>query len=128
MNDVRRYGRLKTHRVSKRGKPNATGENDGSPMTLVLLHGFGAPGNDLVALADELDVPAGSVILFPEAPHSLRDLLHSPLYGDARAWWMIDLESIQRAQLRGEMRDLSRDVPEGLAEARAALSEMLDEV
>ena len=46
-----------------------------------------------------------------------------PAHGDARAWWMIDgMERLQRAQLRGETRDLTRDVPAGLAEAHAVRS------
>ena len=36
----------------------------------------------------------------PEAPLAL-----SGLYGDARAWWMIDLEALQRDQMRGVVRD-----------------------
>ena len=35
---------------------------------VVLLHGFGAPGNDLVALGDYLDLPPGIACVFPEAP------------------------------------------------------------
>jgi phospholipase/carboxylesterase len=94
----------------------------------VLLHGFGAPGDDLVGLADGIDAPPGSVLLFPEALHALRELFHAPMFGDARAWWPIDVEAVQRAQARGEIRDLTAEVPDGLAEARAALSAMLDAV
>ena len=130
MIELQKFGPLKARRIVKEGKAAATGENDGDkgPLTLVLLHGFGAPGDDLVGLADAIDVPPGSVLLFPEAPHALRELLRSPMFGDARAWWMIDLEELQRAQARGEIRDLTGQVPEGLTEARAALSAMLDVV
>ena len=44
-------------------------EGDG-PLVL-LLHGFGAPGDDLVSLADVLNVPAGTRFVFPEGPLSL---------------------------------------------------------
>jgi len=96
--------------------------------TIVLLHGFGAPGDDLVALADMIDAPNGTVFLFPEAPHSLQDFIFQPLMGDSRAWWMIDIAAMERAIARNEMRDLSKTVPEGLAEARASLDAMLDAV
>lgn len=90
---------------------------------MVLLHGFGAPADDLVPLADELDAPPGTRFIFPGAPHEL------PMgYFDARAWWMIDMERLQRAIILGELRDLSKEVPEGLSEARGLVDELLDEV
>jgi phospholipase/carboxylesterase len=48
-------------------------------LTVVLLHGFGAPGDDLVALADFLDVDH-TAFVFPEAPLEL-----GGAYGEARA-------------------------------------------
>jgi phospholipase/carboxylesterase len=120
-------GPLRVRRVVKDGPSHREGDPPGSdrPLTCVLLHGFGAPGDDLVPLADELDVPAGTELLFPEALHALEDFLFQPS-GGARAWWRIDVGAIERAILRGEVRDLTRQVPEGLAEARAAVSAMLD--
>lgn len=114
-------------------KPDVTGENHvdmvaRSPLVIVLCHGFGAPGDDLVGLTESLDVPAGSVLVFPEAPHALRDLFSAPVYGDARAWWPIDMARLERSLARGEVRDLTSEVPEGLASARQALSSMLDEL
>ena len=112
-------------------KPGATPENHDDkrrPMAMVLCHGFGAPGDDLVGLADAIDAPPGTVMVFPEALHSLQDLVQQPFYADARAWWLIDFARLERAISRGELRDLSGDVPEGLAEARAALGAMLDEL
>jgi phospholipase/carboxylesterase len=112
---------------------HATPQKDGDkPLTCVLLHGFGAPGNDLVGLAGALEAPSGTTFVFPEALHSLADFVPEdslyPGMGEARAWWMIDMAAIEQAIVRGEIRDLSRQVPEGLAEARRALSSMLDEL
>jgi phospholipase/carboxylesterase len=108
------FGRL-TARVIERGK--------GDGPVVVLLHGFGAPAEDLVPLADEIEAPPGTRFIFPGAP------LELPMgYFDARAWWMIDMERLQRAMMLGEVRDLSRDVPEGLAEARVMVDELLDQV
>jgi phospholipase/carboxylesterase len=45
----------------------------------VLMHGFGAPGDDLVALVDWIDAP-GTTYVFPEAPMVL-----GGAYGSARA-------------------------------------------
>src|SRR5712691_1423550 len=66
----------------------------------VLLHGFGAPGEHLVSLADVLNVPSGTRFVFPEGPLSLS---FGP--GDARAWWLIDMaRKIGRASCRKECR------------------------
>ncbi len=87
--------------------------------TVVLLHGFGAGGDDLVPLAEYIAAPARYV--FPAAPLPL-----GGLYGDARAWWEIDLAKLEQALRTGEIRDRRADIPEGLVEARAALSRFLD--
>lgn len=124
-------GPLRVRRLVTGG---ATRENNGEsppdavqrePLVCVLLHGFGAPGDDLVGLAGGLDVPPGTVFVFPEALHALQDFVSQPLFGDARAWWMIDFAALERAMARGELRDLTGAAPEGLVEARTAVNEML---
>jgi len=100
--------------------------NDKPALRVVLLHGFGAPGDDLAGLADAIDVPSGTTLVFPEALHNLAEISGQRMYGDARAWWMIDMERLHMAMAAGIERDLSQDVPEGLAEARAAVIAMLD--
>jgi phospholipase/carboxylesterase len=89
--------------------------------TCVLLHGFGAPGDDLVPLAGALAGPVRFV--FPEAPLPL-----GGLYGDARAWWLLDLARLEDDQRRGVPRDRRDEVPEGLLEARAQVMRLLDQV
>lgn len=100
-----------------------TSESEG--LTLVLLHGFGAPGDDLAGLADMIRSPPGTTLVFPEAVHDLADLA-GPMYGGARAWWMIDFAKLEVAMNTGAMRDLPNEVPEGLHEARAAMIDFLD--
>lgn len=96
----------------------------GDGPVVVLMHGFGAPGDDLVALARVLDVPQPVRFVFPEGPVSLAPTGFG--LGEPRAWWMIDTERLQRAVARGETRDLSQQVPDGLPEARSRVSGMLD--
>lgn len=111
------YGELS---VYVGGGTDGMGGGDG-PL-VVLLHGFGAPGDDLVPLSGYLGAPAGTRFVFPAAP------LEMPgLFGDSRAWWMLDLEELDRAMASGEPRDLSAGEPEGMGEARAQVVAMLDE-
>ncbi|HEX7836082.1 MAG TPA: hypothetical protein VF469_01400 [Kofleriaceae bacterium] len=90
-------------------------------VTCVLLHGFGAPGDDLVSLAGELDAPVRFV--FPAAPLSL-----GGLYGDARAWWLLDLARLQDELQRGVPRDRRDEIPDGLAAARDRVIQLLDQL
>ncbi|HET7506222.1 MAG TPA: hypothetical protein VFK02_34620 [Kofleriaceae bacterium] len=96
------------------GRPDAT-------ATCVLFHGFGAPGHDLVPLAEEIAAPVRFV--FPEAP-----IVLGGMYGDSRAWWPLDLARFEDELRRGVLRDRRDEIPEGLAEARAQVIQMIDEL
>jgi phospholipase/carboxylesterase len=99
------------------------GKGGGMGPMVVLLHGYGAPGDDLVVLSDYLSVPAGTRFLFPEAPLSI------PLgYSDARGWWIIDMARIQADRAAGRIRDMSSEIPRGLVEARQKVAWLLDEL
>lgn len=74
-------------------------------------------------LADVIDVPAKTRWLFPEAPLSL-----NMGFGDSRAWWIIDFTRIQEDRAAGRIRDLSVEVPQGLALARERLLAFLKEL
>ncbi len=95
-------------------------QGGGTGPVVVLLHGFGAPGDDLAALWRVMNVPPGTRFVFPEAPLSL-----GPAYGGGRAWWNIDMVRLQLALQAGKTRDLSEEIPDGLAAAREALVGML---
>lgn len=104
---------------------------EGTPpkLVVVLCHGFGAPGHDLVPIADELfdlcPALADSVeVIFPAAPLSL-DELGMP---GGRAWWHIDMNELIGAIEHGNLRILRDRRPEGIDEARDLLLGMLDEV
>ncbi|MEZ6045373.1 MAG: hypothetical protein R3C11_07270 [Planctomycetaceae bacterium] len=101
-------------------------EDDRPEYIVVLCHGFGAPGTDLVPIALQIFSAAPELkkkvrFVFPEAPLSLEPYG----YGDGRAWWMIDMMALQRAMEMGDFRDLRGNEPEGLPEARQMLTETL---
>ena len=85
------------------------GKGSGNGPLVILLHGFGAPGDDLVAIGEALEgtVHAGTRFAFPEAPIDL-----GPMFAGGRAWWHIDLEERMRRQVRGERN--VKEVPDGL--------------
>ena len=99
------------------------GKGGGRGPLVLLLHGFGAPGDDLVPLADALNVPAGTRFIFPEGPLSLS---FGP--GNARAWWLIDMARIAQDRTAGRVRDLSQDIPRGLAPVRETMLSFLKEI
>ena len=103
------------------GGTDRAGGGDGP--VVVLLHGFGAPGTDLVGLWRALDVPRETRFVFPAAPLRL-----GGMYGDGRAWWMIDIAALDRAIARGEMRQLANEDPAELPAARAHIGALLDEI
>lgn len=85
------------------------GDPAGDGPALVLLHGYGAPADDLVPLAEDLRAAVpGLRVALPAAPIDL---------GGGRAWWDISLD--QRPA------DRSADHPAGMDEARADLEAAL---
>jgi phospholipase/carboxylesterase len=97
-------------------------EGGGSGPVVVLMHGYGAPGDDLVALQRVLPVPREVRFVFPEAPLSPPELR---AFG-GRAWWPIDVMALQQAAAQGRVRERMNSAPPGLAEARAQVIAMLD--
>lgn len=103
---------------------------EGEPsLGVVVCHGFGASGTDLVDLGAYMlkaspKLAATTRFYFPEAP---LDLSSIGMWG-SRAWWMIDMEALNRALVDGTFRERARnDRPEGLLEARAALLALITE-
>lgn len=88
---------------------------------VVFLHGYGADAADLTPLAGAIALPRPVRWLFPDAP------LTVPLgpYSTGRAWFHLDVEKFQKAQLEGKTLDMSRMEPEGLAQARQTALEFL---
>ncbi|MEY4579802.1 MAG: hypothetical protein RL701_4505 [Pseudomonadota bacterium] len=113
-----RWADLRVHIVG-----GTDGKGGGTGPVVVLLHGFGAPGEDLVPLAEALSVPSSVRFVFPEAPLSPPELR---AFG-GRAWWPLDLFALQRAMAEGG-RTFPDTVPEGMPEARAQLIATLDQL
>jgi len=95
-------------------------QGSGEGPLVVLLHGFGAPGDDLVALWRYLKVPEDVRFLFPAAPLNL-----DMGFGDAKAWWMLDMERITQARAQGQWETLSQEIPRGLERARTLIHNLL---
>jgi phospholipase/carboxylesterase len=99
------------------------GLSDGTnpKVVVILCHGYGASGTDLVPIGEELldqfpELRPHVRFVFPEAPLSLDD---QGLPG-GRAWWPIDLVKLQLAAATGR---LSQDCPAGMADAAERLRE-----
>ena len=104
------------------------GERGGEEVraAAVLLHGFGAPGTDLVGLADELlrvrPALAGRVRL--HFPAGLLDLGAAGMPG-ARAWWLLD---VRRFGLPPEelVEILRSERPRGVKALRSKIDALMD--
>lgn len=99
------------------------GRGGGVGPVVVLLHGFGAPGDDMVPIGQVLEAPRGTRYVFPEAP-----LAFDLGFLESRAWWMIDMEQLALDIARGNLREIASRVPQGLAGARARVVALLDDV
>ena len=97
-------------------------DGSGRGPIVVLLHGFGAPGDDLVPLWKMIRVPDEVRFVFPAAPLSLNGGLQG-----GRAWWMLDMEQIARDMASGRGRDVHA-IPVGLSEARESIIALLDDL
>ena len=101
--------------------------NEAPSQLIVLCHGYGAPGDDLVDLAPALcqiepDLAQRSVFVFPEA---LLELDFAG-FGNARAWWHLDIEAIAASQQGGPPRILAQEEPDGLPVASSHLAGTLE--
>lgn len=90
-------------------------EGGGDGPAVLLCHGYGAPGDDLVSLHRVIDAGPGVRWFFPAAPLEVEGGF------GGRAWWPIDMMALQLAMARGLSRDLAARTPDGLPEAAEAL-------
>lgn len=96
-------------------------------LAVVLCHGYGAMGTDLVGLVRPLliaepTLAERAVLIFPAAP---LDLAEHGLPG-GRAWWHIDLDRFINRPTPELLDKFRRAAPAGLAESRALLLELIE--
>lgn len=96
-------------------------------ILVVLFHGFGAPGADLVPIGSELLRASPALrqharFVFPAAPILMGG------YGDfdSRAWWEIDVERLERSVSSGQADEGRRELPPELPELRRELLDLID--
>ncbi|TWU06117.1 alpha/beta hydrolase [Stieleria varia] len=112
-----RFGDLDSYVVAPRSRPE---------LAVVLCHGYGAPGHDLLGVAMEWIECLGSDasrILFvcPIAPHSLAE------FGmpQGRAWWPLNMAALMDMVQAKRFDELHQKEPPGIVEAREALSSLI---
>lgn len=101
-----------------------------APELIVLLcHGFGAPGTDLVPLADEIladsQIDKEKILfVFPAAPMTLDS------FGgfEGRAWWLINMQALADMAGTNDFTQLRQSVPPGIIDAREMLNETIAEI
>ena len=114
---VARYGALDSYVIDGGGQPSAL---------VILCHGFGAPGSDMVGIAEAWasilgDRAASIRFLCPIAPLSL-DELGIP---GGRAWWEINMARLMALVEASRFDELHGEIPPGLDEARTALESLV---
>ena len=95
-------------------------------LAVVLCHGFGAPGTDLVGLVQPLiemepTLADQAAFVFPAGPLSLAG---RGIPGGF-AWWMIDLNRLIYGPPPDLLERFRRECPPGLPEARGAIEKLL---
>lgn len=102
--------------------------SDPPKLAVVICHGFGAPGDDLVGLAPEfrgrMKKPDAVRFYFPQAPLSMTEV---GIPG-GRAWWMLNLELLALAAEGLLERDMRDESPEGLKSATDLLAESVAKI
>jgi phospholipase/carboxylesterase len=96
----------------------------GQGPAILLCHGYGATGEDLVELARMVDAGREVRWFFPEAPLAIE----FDGFVAGQQWWPLDIQSIQELTRRGQSRSLASETPFGLAEARADLEATIAEL
>lgn len=87
------------------------------------MHGYGANAYDLAGLAQHLRFPEGTRYLFPDGILRI-DMGYGAGY-EGRAWFPIDWAEIERIRREGGLRDLSKTLPTGMAEARDKVIDLM---
>jgi len=95
---------------------------------VVLCHGFGASGSDLLGLFEDIlrslpDEGGKPAFLFPEGPVDLEDEGMS----GARGWWRLNMAQLMQMSETNSFDKMRDAVPEGIDQARAKLCKCIDQ-
>jgi phospholipase/carboxylesterase len=98
-------------------------------IAVILCHGYGAPGGDLVGLAEAIgdlleDASQRFRFVFPMAPLQPRELAD---YG-GRAWWEINMAALLAASQSQAFSQLHDKTPPGIEDATESLAQCIREV
>lgn len=98
-------------------------------LAVVLCHGYGAPGTDLVPLGAELfqlepKLEGRVQFYFPEAPLSLA----AQGMPGGRAWWHLDVARLMMAAELGDFSSYRNQIPPGIELAREHLLRAVGEI
>ncbi len=98
-------------------------------IPVILCHGYGADGNDLVSLSEPLtdwleESSKRFQFVFPAAPLSPPELA---MYG-GRAWWEINMAKLLAASQSGSFEELHEIEPPGIEQATNLLAACVREV
>lgn len=104
--------------------PVANPQDEAQADVVILFHGYGADAYDLRSLSEALTPKRPTHWLFPQG------VLEVPIGPGwtGRAWWNIDIASLERAAASGQPRDLSLEKPEGLEKLRPRIFEMIEKL
>lgn len=96
-------------------------------IPVVICHGYGAPGEDLVPFGQHWIEALGELahpfrFVFPAAPLSLEEL---GMPG-ARAWWPINMQRLMDSVSAGAFSELHQHAPPGIETARELLVEAIE--
>ncbi len=96
---------------------------------IVLCHGFGAPGDDLVGIAEYMIVQLrkqarSPILVFPQAPIDLAK------YGmpGGRAWWPLNMARLMQLAEKNDFSEMRNEVPPGIDDARNMLTETTERI
>lgn len=92
---------------------------------VVLCHGYGAPGDDLVGIGEAIlgqlpETADTSLWAFPAAPIELEQMM------GGRAWWPLNMAALAECVESGEYASMEEATPPGIAEARRMVTQLVE--
>lgn len=96
--------------------------NPEAPLLGFMFHGYGADAYDLRSLADVLTSKQEIHWVFPQG---IMDVPIGPGW-TGRAWWPVDIDALQKANMTGQPKDLSDSTPPTLPAVREKVQKFIE--